>query len=177
MNLANKISVTRIILAPFFVAAIIYSRFTVALAIFIVCILSDALDGYIARSWNQKTRLGSLLDPIADKLLILSGVVSLSIGAGLPENLRFPPYVPLIIVSRDVLIILGCIVIYVMRGKIDIKPTILGKITTFFQMLCIVCILVHCVYSNILWNITVVFTVISGLDYLRTGSRLINDPH
>jgi len=97
--------------------------------------------------------------------------------SSLPDGMRFPPYVPLIIVSRDVLIILGCIIIYVMRGRLDIRPTILGKMTTFFQMICIVCILAHCIYSNILWNITVAFTVISGLDYLRIGSRLINDPH
>jgi len=112
MNLANKISIVRIILVPFFVAAVIYSKFTLALIIFVICILSDALDGYIARTKGQMTKLGSLLDPIADKLLLISGFVSLSIISDLPSNLRFPPYVPLIIISRDVLIVFGCVVIY-----------------------------------------------------------------
>lgn len=174
MNLANKISVARIMLVPFFVSAIVYSWFNVALVIFIICMISDALDGYIARTMDQKTKLGALLDPIADKLLLISGFVSLSMVGTLPEHLRFPPYVPLIVVSRDVLLILGCIVIHVLRGHIDIRPSVLGKLTTFFQMMSILSILAHFRYSVVLWNITVAFTIVSGLDYLRTGSRLLN---
>ena len=177
MNLANKISITRIILVPFFIAAVVYSRFTLALAIFILCILSDALDGYIARTRSQQTKLGALLDPMADKLLLVSGFVSLSMISDLPESLRFPPYVPLIVVSRDVLVVLGCMVIYMLKGKIDIKPTYLGKATTFLQMMSIVSILVHFPYSGVIWNITVALTVLSGLDYLRIGSRMLNDNH
>ncbi|MBL7069161.1 MAG: CDP-alcohol phosphatidyltransferase family protein [Candidatus Omnitrophica bacterium] len=175
MNLANRISITRIILVPFFVAAIVYSEFAVALIIFIVCIISDALDGYIARSRGQRTQLGSLLDPIADKLLLVSGFISLSMVSSLPANLRFPPYVPLIIVSRDALIILGCMVIYLLKGSVDIKPTALGKATTFFQMISILGILLSFTYSSILWNIAVALTIISGLDYLRIGSRMVNE--
>lgn len=175
MNLANRISIARIILVPFFVASIVYSRFTTALVIFIICILSDGLDGYIARTKGERTRLGSLLDPIADKLLLISGFVSLSIVKTLPSNLRFPPYLPLIIVSRDILIILGCMVIYLLKGKIDIKPTALGKATTFFQMISIISILTQFIYSRALWNITVGLTVLSGLDYLRIGSKMINE--
>lgn len=177
MNLANRISIVRIILVPFFVAAILYSRLNLALTIFVICILSDALDGYIARTKGQRTRLGSLLDPIADKLLLISGFISLSIVKDIPPYLRFPPYVPLIVVSRDVLIILGCMVIYLLKGKIEIKPTMLGKATTFFQMISIVSILTQFVYSNILWNIAVALTIISGLDYLRIGSRMVNEFH
>lgn len=177
MNLANKISVLRIILVPFFVASIVYSAYTLALVIFVICIITDALDGYIARTRAQKTRLGTLLDPVADKLLLISAYVSLSMVSDLPANLRFPPYVPLIIVSRDILIILGCIIIYLMKGNVKIKPTYLGKTTTFFQMMSIVSILIHFKYSNILWNITLLLTVISGLDYLRSGSRMVNESH
>lgn len=175
MNLANRISIVRIILVPFFVASIIYSRFTAALVIFIICVLSDALDGYIARRKGQRTKLGALLDPIADKLLLISGFVSLSMISDLPANLRFPPYVPLIVVSRDVLIILGCIIIYLLKGRIDIKPTYLGKTTTFFQMASIVSILTQFAYSRVFWNIAVVLTLLSGLDYLRIGSRMLNE--
>ena len=177
MNLANKISITRIILVPFFIAAVVYSQFTLALAIFIICIISDALDGYIARTRSQRTKLGAILDPMADKLLLVSGFVSLSMISDLPENLRFPPYVPLIVVSRDVLVVLGCIVIYLLKGRIDIKPTYLGKAATFLQMMSIVSMLIHFPYSGVIWNITVVLTVFSGLDYLRSGSRILNDNH
>jgi len=175
VNLANRISVARIIFVPFYVAAIVYSEFNIALIIFVLCIISDALDGYIARSRKQRTRLGSLLDPIADKLLLISGFISLSMVSSLPANLRFPPYVVIIIVSRDALIILGCMVIYLLRGDVDIKPTVLGKATTFFQMISIVGILVHFPYSIVLWNVAVALTAISGLDYLRIGSRMINE--
>ncbi len=175
MNFANRISIARIILVPFFVAAIVYAQLKIALAIFIVCILSDALDGYIARTRAQKTRLGTLLDPIADKLLLLSGFVALSVVGDLPIALRFPPYMPIIVISRDVLIILGCLVIYLLKGKVDIKPTALGKATTFFQMISIVSILVQFAYSIVLWNIAVALTVLSGLGYLRIGSRMLNE--
>ncbi|MFH1753974.1 MAG: CDP-alcohol phosphatidyltransferase family protein [Candidatus Omnitrophota bacterium] len=177
MNLANRISITRIMLVPFFVASVVYSRFTLALSIFVICIMSDALDGYIARTKSQKTSLGALLDPIADKLLLVSGFVSLSMISDLPENLRFPPYVPLIVISRDLFMVLGCVVIYLLKGKLDIRPTYLGKATTFLQMMSIVSILVHFHYSNVIWNIAVVFTVISGLDYLRSGNRMLNGSH
>ncbi len=177
MNLANKISIIRIILAPFFVASIVYAKFTIALAIFLICVLSDALDGYIARTKGQETRLGTLLDPMADKLLLISAFVSLSMVSDLPAHLRFPPYVPLIVVSRDVLIILGCMVIYLLKGKIDISPTRLGKTTTVFQMISIVSILIRFPHSGILWNITIILTILSGLDYLRSGSRMLNETH
>ena len=75
------------------------------------------------------------------------------------------------------LIILGCIVIYLLKGKVDIKPTYLGKTTTFFQMMSVLGILVQFPYSKIIWNITVILTVLSGLDYLRSGSRMLNDNH
>jgi len=174
MNLANRISITRIMLVPFFITAVVYSKYTIALAIFSTCILTDALDGYIARTKGQVTKLGALLDPMADKLLLISGFVSLSMVSDLPQGLRFPAYVPLIIISRDVFIILGCLVVYLAKGGIDIKPTRLGKTTTFFQMMSIVGILVHFPYSVILWNLTVVLTVLSGIDYLRAGSRMLN---
>ncbi len=175
MNLANRISVVRIVLVPFFVAAVLYFRFTAALAIFIICIISDALDGYFARVKGERTKLGALLDPIADKLLLVSAFIALSATKGLPQYLRFPLYVPIIVVSRDLLIILGCIVIYLLKGKIDIRPSYLGKATTFFQMISVVGVLAQFSHSAILWNIAVGLTVLSGLDYLRIAGRILND--
>lgn len=175
MNLANRISITRFILTPFFVAAIVYSRFTLALAIFIICIASDALDGYIARMRNERTHLGSLLDPIADKFLLISGFITLSIIKDLPLALRFPFYVPFIVITRDFLMIIGFIVIHLIKGRVEVEPTRLGKITTFFQMMSIVGILSAFTYSHILWNITVAITIASGIDYLRIAGRILNE--
>ena len=174
MNLANRISILRVILVPFFIAFIIYLKFGMALGVFFLCMASDAVDGIIARAKNQETKLGALLDPIADKLLLVSGFIVLSIDSAVPPGLRFPPYVPLIVVSRDVLIVLGCLVIYLIKGKVDIRPTLLGKATTVFQMLSIVCILMQIPHSRIIWDVTVFLTAVSGIDYLRIGSRMLN---
>ncbi len=177
MNLANRVTLIRIILVPFFVAAILYRQFTAAFVIFVICIATDALDGYIARIRNERTKLGMLLDPVADKTLLISAFVSLSMIEGLPANLKFPAYVPLVVVSRDIFIIMGCIMIYLFKGHLDIRPTALGKITTFLQMLSILCILAHCGYAVIFWNIAVLATILSGVDYLRIGSKILNEAH
>ena len=174
LNLANRITMGRIILIPFFIAAIIYSRRDLALILFFLAIASDALDGYIARTQNQKTRLGTFLDPLADKMLLVSAFICLSIFKTVPQELRFPPYVPIIIISRDALIVLGSIIIYVLAGDINIRPSWSGKVTTFFQMLTIVSVLAQFKYSYIIWNAAVVMTIISGIGYLLVGSRLLN---
>ena len=133
VTLANKISIVRIILIPFFITAVAYSRFDLALLVFIAAVISDGLDGFIARALKQKTQLGTILDPIADKLLLTSAYLCLSIAGNIPQYLRMPPYVPIIVISRDVIIVIGSIVVYVVRGNINISPSPIGKITTFFQ--------------------------------------------
>lgn len=175
MNLANKISIARILLIPFFVAAVLYAKLNWAAAIFIVAVLSDALDGFVARVKGERTRLGALLDPIADKLLLISAVVCFSVVEGLPAYLKLPPYVPVIIISRDIFMGVGCLVIYVIKGNLQINPTRLGKMTTFFQMMTITALLFRFTYAPVLWNVAVVFTVISGMDYIKRASHLLNE--
>lgn len=174
MNWANRITILRIVMVPLFIAAILYHRLGVAMGLFVIAAITDALDGYIARVRKEKTRLGAIMDPIADKLLIVSAYICLSIVTGLPEYLKMPLYVPVIVISRDALILLGALIIYLNNGKLDIKPTIIGKATTLFQMLTIVSVLAQFVYSSWLWNVMVVLTVISGLDYIRIGSGQLN---
>jgi len=174
MNLANKISIARIILIPFFIAAIIYSKLGVALVLFILAVISDAADGFIARTLRQKTELGTILDPIADKLLLMSAYITLSI-AHLEELITIPPYVMLIVISRDFIIVLGSVILYMVKGSLEVSPSIIGKITTFFQMMTIVSVLVQFDYSAVVWNIAVTLTIASGIDYVIKGSRLFND--
>jgi len=174
MNWANRITILRIVLTPIFIAAILYHRLGIALAIFILASITDGLDGYIARVRKEKTRLGAIMDPIADKLLIVSAYISLSIVTGLPEYLKMPVYVPIIVISRDAIILLGALIIYLNNGKLDIKPTVLGKVTTTLQMITIVSVLLQFIYSSWIWNAMIVLTIVSGLDYIRMGSRQLN---
>lgn len=177
MNLANKITIIRILLVPFFIAFMLYSKPNLALGVFLLAVISDAVDGYIARAWKQKTKLGAMLDPIADKILIISAFISLIFVKDLPHRLKFPPYVPIIVISRDVIIFLGAVIIYMLKGDIEIRPVPTGKVTTFFQMLTIVFILMQLKFSNFVWNIAIAFTLISGLQYILRGSRILSNTY
>ena len=181
MNLANKITIFRILLIPFFIASLLYYgegklylKF-VALAIFALAAFTDAIDGGIARSRSQITELGIILDPIADKLLIASAFISLSIITNIPQELRIPAGVVLIVITRDIIIIIGSLIIYILKGNITIKPSWLGKITTFYQMLAILAILAIFKYDKFFIYPAIFFTVISGIDYIWRGSRQLSE--
>ena len=138
MNWPNRLTILRIILVPVFITTVLYDRLNLALAIFICAAITDGLDGYIARSRGQKSKFGAIMDPIADKMLIGSAFITFSTVQGLPAYLKMPVYVPMIVISRDVIILTGVTIIYLVVGKLDIKPTVLGKVTTFFQMITII---------------------------------------
>lgn len=179
MNLANKISIARILLIPFFVAAIMYYkpefdflRF-VALGIFTIAVFTDALDGYIARTRRQKTILGTYIDPIADKLLLITAFICLSMINNFPLRYRVPAWVVLTVVSRDIIIVLGATVIYVVTGRLKISPSKLGKLTTFLQMMTVIFVLLYFDRSFLIWNLAALFTVLSGIGYIKRGSQLL----
>lgn len=181
MNLANKITIFRILLIPFFIASLLYYDETrtylrfVALAIFAIAAFTDAIDGGIARSRSQITDLGIVLDPIADKLLIVSGFISLSIIKQIPGDLRIPAWAVLTVLSRDIIILLGLLIIYFLKGNVTIKPSWLGKVTTFFQMIAIMAVLVTFRYNKFLIYPAVLFTVFSGIDYVWRGSKQLSE--
>lgn len=175
MNLANRITITRIILTPLFIAAVVYGRMNIALMLFAVAVISDGLDGFVARSMHQQTSIGTILDPIADKILLISAFICLTLIKSIPDGLRLPPYVPIIVISRDAIIVLGSVLIHVVRGGVKIAPSFWGKFTTFFQMMTIVSILIRFKYSCYVWNIAALLTVISGIDYMMKGSQTLND--
>ena len=175
MSLANKITIARIILTPLFIASIVYGRMDIALVFFVMAIISDGMDGFIARTRNQKTLLGTILDPVADKILLISAFICLAIVGSLPSHLRLPPYVPIIVISRDAIIVLGSVIIYVVKGDVRIKPSIWGKVTTFFQMITIVSIIIRSRYSVYVWNTAMIFTIISGIDYMLKGSAFLSE--
>lgn len=180
MGLANKISILRILLIPFFVASLLYYRPEqdglrfVALVIFFLGALTDAVDGNVARAKRRKTRLGTFLDPIADKLLLITAFISLSVIDRLPAGIRMPIWVPLIVISRDIILILGAALIHMVTGNLQIHPTRLGKLTTLFQMATIISVLLQWKFSYFFWSIAVLFTLLSGVDYIRKGSKLLS---
>ncbi|NQT95917.1 MAG: CDP-diacylglycerol--glycerol-3-phosphate 3-phosphatidyltransferase [Candidatus Omnitrophica bacterium] len=183
MGLANKITIVRILLVPFLLTCFLYYkpeydflRF-VALGIFILCGITDAVDGYIARRFYQKTKLGRILDPLADKLLLLTAFLSLSIMKNIPLASRIPPWLTIIVISRDAIILLGSVIIFMMNKEIEIKPSLIGKVTTMLQMFMVIASLVQIAFLSILWWLTAFFTIASGLGYIWRGTKVLNESH
>ena len=145
----------------------------VALTLFVVGIASDALDGLIARRHNQQTELGTLLDPIADKALILSALISCSMIRGLPGWMRIPAWFNLIVISRDALLVTGTLVLFVIKGRWSVRPNRLGKWTTCAQMLVIPTVLLGLPVKLPLIAIAAVLTVCSAIAYVRLGIRAL----
>ncbi len=181
LTLANKITVGRIVVVPLFIATVLnYSpgrddQRYLALAFFLVAVISDVIDGYIARRYYQKTRAGAILDPLADKLLLISAFLCLYIiGRDLPV-FRFPVWLVVTLISRDVILLLGSLIIQAMTGKLSIEANTWGKATAFFQTLCVVGMLLQWDVSRFLWPVAIVLTVISGLIYIREGIKILND--
>jgi cardiolipin synthase (CMP-forming) len=173
MNLPNSITLVRVILIPFFIDFMIYGYYRPALLVFVIACLTDALDGTIARLTNSKTELGAFLDPMADKLLIVSSFVTLALLA------KIPVWLVIIVVSRDIILTLGSMVIYYTGNSLTIKPSILGKSATFLQFLVVTLTLVLVAYGikseflkGAYWA-TAGFTIASGIQYVLRGMKIM----
>ena len=147
MTTANKVTILRILLIPFFVVELIYyvrsgdeMHRLVALLCFAVAAILDGVDGYIARRYHQISELGKILDPLADKLLLVSGVVTLSFNHG-PFLGQIPLWLTGTIIGRDLLIVIGMVVIQMTAGKVGVRPRISGKVATVLQMAAVIWIL------------------------------------
>jgi cardiolipin synthase len=175
LTLANRLTILRILMTPVITMLLLYRQIGVALILFLLAAITDGLDGLVARWRKQKTTLGMVLDPVADKLLLSSTVVTLTILQELPR------WFAIIVVSRDVLIIGGSVILYMFLGKINAPPTWLGKITTGFQLLTVLCAMLDNFLPRLsaailpLTAVTLGFTVASGLGYVYRGARLLND--
>jgi len=163
----NLLTILRICLAPFLVAAILENRFKVGFILFVAAGLTDAFDGLLARALKQRTIVGEYLDPIADKLL-LSTLFLVLLHEGL-----MPVRVTVLVFGRDVCILLVSAVLYAVAGRRDFQPSIFGKINTLAQVLAVAVVILHqwvqtawvvALRSFALWA-TMVFTVVSGLHY------------
>ncbi len=177
-NLPNCITIIRIVLVPFFFSFLIYynpahpSFRIFALVLFLFAMVTDALDGLIARKFNRQTELGTFLVPFADKLLLLSGFLGIAFSQAFVA--KPPLWIVVVIVFRDLFIICGLIIIYLNVNRIEIKPNIFGKITTFFQMLTILTVLISVPSAEWIWYTTVAFTILSWIIYIRQGFAFLN---
>ena len=154
---------------------LINDRFLGALVVFVLAGLSDGIDGFIARLYNQKSRLGTFLDPLADKILLISAFVVLS-----TRNL-VPPWLTVVVISRDILILLGVLILFMNRAGLTIKPSILSKLTTCFQLGTVFVVLskdqfpiLFNIHDYIFWA-TGLFTISSGLHYMRYWFGMVRE--
>jgi len=188
MTTANKITVIRILMIPVFVTLAIYygqsvqkgdpvvwERFA-AIFVFLLAAVSDGLDGYVARRYNQRSSLGVILDPIADKGLLLSGVITLSISNWSdvdPEYGKFPIWFPVLVITRDVVILVGAVVLHLLNGKVTVRPRWTGKVATVCQMLAIGWVMLQFRFIPLFVVVIVaaVFTFVSGVAYVMDGVR------
>ncbi len=180
MSFANKISLSRILVIPFFVASLFYytearpAMKWVCVLIFFLAMLTDIIDGLIARWKKQRTEVGKILDPLADKLLLLNAFIWIYHLRGRLPSVELPLSVVLIVLSRDLLLLLGVLVFFLFKIEVTIDPNIWGKLTTFFQMATVLSVLVNFPYASIVWTSACILTVISGWLYLKRGVEALN---
>jgi cardiolipin synthase (CMP-forming) len=177
VNIPNFLTVFRIVLVPVIVILLIQGEFAKALVCFIVAGVTDGLDGMLARLLNQTTVVGSYLDPLADKVLLISMYATLAIIGVVPG------WLSVIVISRDCIILGGILVLTLMSVSLEIRPSFVSKINTTLQLVAVFFALTMKVYVAgkhfrdalifVYW-LTAAFTVISGADYLLKGMKLIN---
>ncbi len=173
INIPNLISLIRILLVPVFIIFIIKNRLSGALIVFTIAGISDGLDGFLARYFNQQTYLGAYLDPIADKILLTSAFVALAVLKILPG------WMAVIVLSRDILIMTGIAILTFLDTKPPIKPTLVSKCTTVAQLSTIFFILLDPDFAkadlmrNSLYWLTAGLTVLSGLHYIAIGTKIL----
>lgn len=180
MTIPNILTILRIILVPFFLAASVTQHFTLAFVLFLSAAATDILDGMIARRFNQRSRLGALLDPAADKLMMVSGYLFYTFSSR--PLLRLPGWLTSIVFLRDFLIILSAYLLYTRVNVKRFPPSIAGKASTVLQAATLgTVIAVNAFVPSLLWLAHVLFraalvvTLYSSWDYLRRGERLLYD--
>jgi cardiolipin synthase len=184
LTLANKITIARIIAVPVFIAVMLYYRqgheeyLWIALGVYIAAEISDVVDGYIARHYRQKTKAGSILDPLADKMLFISALLCLyHVGREMAWAVQLPLWLIVAFVARDVILIMGALLLQIHFGTLEVKPNIWGKLTAFLQVLCVVAVFVQLPLTLWIWWVALGATIISGIIYMQEGIKRLNDGH
>lgn len=180
MTTANKITIGRILMIPVFVMMAIYYGRSVqagaaqewqriaAILLFLGAAASDGVDGYIARRFNQRSALGVVLDPIADKGLLLAGIITLSFSNW---SYEFPLWFPVLVITRDAVIVVGTALLHLLNGTVQVRASWLGKIATVLQMSAIAAVLLQIHWFTWIVYGAGLFTLLSGIGYVADGIR------
>lgn len=195
MTIATRITILRILLIPVFVAFVSYygasleegaprhGLRTLAIATFIAAALSDALDGWIARRFNQRSRLGRILDPIADKGLMLAAILALTLSHW---PVRIPIWFAILVFTKEAVTVGGAFVIHHVAGNVAIRPHVAGKVSTFLQMLAVSWVMVADVLpaslqperlASILIAAAALAAIVATVVYIVDGVRQLSLPH
>jgi len=185
VTLPNLLTVFRMALIPVFVSLLFYQKFVWALGIFVVAGITDGLDGLLARRFQQQSPLGRILDPIADKMMLVTSFVVLSMPsvfpAPVPKHLPVPFWVTVTVISRDVFIIVGAAAINMVTGFRAFRPSLLGKISTVVQIIAVAAVILGArtrvgtgYYLPTLYVSVFALALLSGMHYVFFVSRLLN---
>ena len=186
ITLPNLLTIFRMVLIPVFVTLLFYQRFELALAVFVLAGITDGLDGLFARRFDQRSQLGTVLDPIADKLMLTTAFVVLSMRSiypqPLPSHLPVPFWVTIAVISRDVFIVVGAAAINIMTGFRGFRPSWLGKLNTTVQIVGIAAIMFAAsvpyatgYYLPTVYLTVFAFALLSGAHYVIFASQLLNE--
>jgi cardiolipin synthase len=186
VTVPNMLTVFRMVLIPVFVTLVFYQRFVWALGVFVLAGITDGLDGLMARRFDQRSQLGTVLDPIADKLMLVTAFVVLSLRSvfpqPIPSHLPIPFWVTVAVISRDVFIIVGAAAINIMTGFRGFRPSWLGKASTTVQIVGITAIMFAAsfpygtgYYLPTVYAVVFAFAILSGAHYIFFVSRLLNE--
>jgi cardiolipin synthase len=174
LTIPNLITLFRILLTPLFIIFLIQGNYRKALGVFILAGVSDLADGLIARTWQQKSRLGSYLDPLADKILMSASFVTLAIYK------QIPPWLTVVVLSRDVALAMGVVVFRLADIPLVVRPSLAGKWTTTFQLITVGFVLLNKIWRfpplvlPVFFWITCILTTVSGLQYFYRGIKQMN---
>jgi cardiolipin synthase (CMP-forming) len=189
MTFASKITVTRLLLVPVYVVLALYYGKSVAtgdpvewlrwaaLGTFVTAAASDGIDGWVARRFNQRSDFGAFIDPIADKTLLLSAVITLSLVDWGPDGWRLPLWFTIIVILRDCIILGGIRILYSTRHKVKISPHWSGKVCTVTQMFAIGWIMLKIVPFSPVYPciVAAIFTIWSAVTYIQQGWKILHE--
>ena len=173
-NLPNILTIARILLLPFFAASLIYGSYQYALILFLAAAITDILDGLIARMKKQTTDFGSILDPVADKFLMLTSFIVMSVYGWIPK------WLTITVISRDLIVVTGWLILYFVTHNKKVEPGILGKAANFFQFCLIGLILISINTKNASFVpgsyliAVAALTAASGVLYIYKGLKIAN---
>jgi len=182
LTIPNLLTFMRMALIPAFASMLFYGHYKMGLAFFVIAGITDGIDGFFARRFKQETELGTIIDPIADKLLMTTAFVILSLPNVLPQvrHLPVPFWVTVTVIGRDILILMVATAITVFTGFRGFKPSLLGKLSTLVQVLAVTLILISAVaglsfYLPTTYTIVTLFAFLSGVHYVFQVARLMNE--